>query len=334
MSDVKILVMGCGSIGRRHIRLLCEMGVEVEACDVDDAAAERASKELGVLVHIDPDIGILAQFFDGAIIATPPHVHAGPAVLALREGLPIFIEKPLAATLEQATRIIDAANDTPVLVGYCLRRHAGLQRVKTLIEEGAIGRPLCARMWCGSYLPDWRPGTDYRHGYAAKRHQGGGVLLDISHEIDYACWLLGEPESVQCTLQTSGALEIETEDVADVLMTFRGGAQANIHLDYLDRSRDRGCVVAGDKGSLRWDGWDTRSVGALLQTAVGAEWKRGHASPKPWEPDDMYRAELQHFLAVVRGEATPVCTAQDGLLALRIADAAQRSHATGQRVTL
>lgn len=331
---MKILVIGCGSIGRRHIRLLKEMGVRVEGVDTSREAGWRVSDEFGVMTytelhhaleHCYDEQGELSRW-DGAIIATPNHLHYETAQeVIVNAGIPVLIEKPLAHTLVDAEALTNHADTegVPMLIGYTLRFHPGLRKLKKLLDEGTLGTVRHATIRCSSYLPSWRPGTDYHQNYAASQAQGGGVLLDCSHEIDYACWLLGEPESVSCTTLNTGALGIETEELADLVIRFKSGVQANLHLSYLDTWASRGCRIVGDRATAVWDvGTDF----VWLQPCT--------AQTNPVAPDDLYRAELAHFLKVVRGEEQPAVTGQDGVIVLRLVEAAKRSALEGRVVNV
>lgn len=337
MSDkpLKILVVGCGSIGRRHIRLLKEMGVDVGAYDVDKNTRNDVMKDLTMNVY-QGDIAVIASLgWDGAIIATPNHLHREPAEECLQAGLGVMIEKPMCHTAEEAGALEllhHVYTQQPLLIGYCLRFHPGLRRAKELIDSGTIGKVRHASIHFGSYLPDWRPGTDYRTNYAASRETGGGILMDASHELDYACWLLGRPASVSCTMQNSGALQIETEDIADLVVRFESGVQASIHLDYLSREPRRECVIVCDKGTVTWDfRTGLRLYTGAPQVTPFGEW----LGPREFvDPDDMYRAELSHFLACVRGEEKPLVTGEDGVRAVRIVESARKSSNTGRVVNI
>ncbi len=125
--------------------------------------------------------------------------------------------------------------------------------MKQLLDEKRLGKLLFARVHCGSYLPDWRPGTDYRQNYAAREETGGGCILDCIHEIDLARWYLGEVEEVSCTAGHLSALEIDTEDVAILVCRHSNGAISEIHLDYVQRTYERGCQIVGEKGTIFWD---------------------------------------------------------------------------------
>ena len=127
----------------------------------------------------------------------------------------------------------------------------------------------------------------------------------------------------------SGALVIETEDVADLLVTFESGAVANIHLDYLGRKPRRGCMVLGDKGALTWDINDHWAHEPLDPVKYPGGW-----ALREFDRDEMYRNELAHFLNVIEGRESPVCTISDGLMTLKVVEGAKESAQSGRMVVL
>lgn len=338
---MRILVIGCGSIGYRHMRLLQQMGIDVGGYDSNPNIRKQLTQN-GMTVYANMD-DAWDYDPDGVIIATPNHMHVESVEECLLQFKQrgyhtikaLLIEKPLARDVAAAQdlqraldldRYLEGLGQVPALVGYCLRFHSGLRRIKTLLENNTIGKVRHAFIHFGSYLPGWRPGTDYRQNYAALREQGGGILLDASHELDYALWLFGRPISVSCTMQNSGALEIETEDIADLIVTFESGAQANIHLDYLRQDYGRGCTIIGDDDTLELN-VGPNSWGIAQKQANIYD---GQASDR----DDMYRAELVHFLQCINGDATPLVTIDDGEAVLRLVEAAKQSAAQGRVIML
>lgn len=336
----RILVIGCGSIGRRHIRLLKEMGVEVCGFDTDLDACHRVMNELGILPYRG-DLGeVLKTRFDGAIIATPNHLHREPAEECLHAGLGVLIEKPMCHTLEEASglEMLHNVRSHPVLIGYSLRFHAGYRRAKAMIDEGAIGTVRHANFYFGHDLRQWRPGTDYRKGYACKSETGGGVLLDASHEFDLCSWFFGQPRRVSAMVRNTGALSgMEAEDLADVLIDY-GDVQVVVHVDYLSPRYRRGCVIVGDEATLTYTfpastpRLDSKHVD--LMPNLDASVATAAQEDDRVHPDDMYRSELEHFLRVIKGQESPVCTNADGLITLKVVEAARKSAETGKVVAL
>ncbi len=194
----------------------------------------------------------LAAKPDAVVIATPHHNHLPLARAALAAGCDLLIEKPLAPSL---TGVADFLADVEqsgrrVRVVCNMRFHPALATLRGALPK--IGKPLFAQAHYGNYLPDMRPGADYRTLYSASAAAGGGVILDAIHEIDYLVWLFGSVQRVTGEAGKLSDLAIDVEDYAALTLTHTGGVRSEIHLDYLQRSKRRGCIVAGSEGTLIW----------------------------------------------------------------------------------
>jgi predicted dehydrogenase len=312
----RALVVGCGSIGQRHIRNLRALGVpRILAVDTVPNSLSRAT-ELGANAYDNLEAA-LADAPEAAIISTPPNMHLAAARATLEAGSRLLIEKPIAASLDGVDTILDLATRRHriLCVGYNLRFHAGLRKLKLLLESGTIGRLLTLRAEFGQYLPDWRPGRDYRNSYNARAD--GGIVLDASHEIDYARWLAGEIVAVFAVTEKLSDLELDAEDVALLTLRFANGAVGQIHLDCVARGYSRCCRLVGTEGTLEWD----FKTGVRLVSAAGVE-ERFSIVP---DTNEMYLDELRHFLACSSGGEPPLATGGDARRVLEIALAARRS---------
>jgi predicted dehydrogenase len=297
-----VVVAGAGSIGQRHLANLKALGVgRIAACDPDRQRLAQVAGELGVEMQTDFESALAAVKPDTVFICTPPVLHVSQALSAVRAGAHVFIEKPLSNTTEGIDRLIAEARERNrvVQVGYNLRFHPGLQILKQLLDEGVIGRVLWAHVEAGQYLPDWRPWQDYRQSYTARSAMGGGILLDGSHELDYVLWLLGKPVDVVCMAGKVSSLEVDVEDCACVLLRMAEGGIVEVHLDFVQRSYSRHCKIAGEKGTLLWD-FTSREV--RLFSADSNAWQ---SFPYSFEPNDMYVAEVKHFLDCVLSGQQP-----------------------------
>lgn len=257
------LVVGCGSIGKRHIGNLIARGAgEILAFDVRADRRREVESQFGVesLGHLEdawkrrPNV---------ALITVPTNLHIPLALQAAEHGCHLFIEKPLSDRLEGVDQLLEAVRvRNPVtLVGCNMRFHPGLMMVKKLLEEGTIGRVVAARVEVGQYLPDWHPWEDCRHAYSAHRDLGGGVILDAIHEIDYIRWMLGEVEAIACFAGKLGHLEIEAEDTAAILLRFADGTTrvARCTGTWLQRASG-GCFQILPVGSLTKCTWPRCSI--------------------------------------------------------------------------
>jgi hypothetical protein len=202
---MKALVVGLGSIGRRHARNWVRLGLgEVLVCRQTD---RPLPEPLGVPAREFRALDeALADQPDVVLVTNPTSLHLATARLALQAGSHVLVEKPISHTLDGTESLLHS--ERLVTVGYNLRFHPGLLRTRELLHAGAIGKPLSLRAEVGEYLPDWHPWEDYRQSYAARRDQGGGPILTFSHELDSVYWLLGMPVASRRHAHAS-ALEID-----------------------------------------------------------------------------------------------------------------------------
>jgi len=321
----EFLVVGAGSIGQRHLRNLAALGVAgLAVVEPDAGRREQACADVGARAIGDLH-SALAMHPAAVLVCTPPDRHVAVARAALAAGAHVFIEKPIAPTRDAALEslVTEARGAGRVLVGYNMRFHAGLRRVRELAASGAIGRLLTARAEFGQYLPDWRPGRDYRTGYIVRR-DGGGILLDASHEVDYIRWICGEVTAVYATLGRLSALEMEAEDTAVLVLRHDGGTLSEIHLDCVQRGYSRGCKLVGSEGTIEWN-FPT----GLRHTRDGATWTEEPIAP---EVNEMYVEEMRHFLTCVRDGARPLVDGDAAAAVLAVVEAAKRSASERREV--
>jgi predicted dehydrogenase len=268
---------------------------------------------------------------DFVVIASPTHLHMEQAMAVASEGLDLFVEKPLChdprgmfelASLVERKKLVS-------LVGCNMRFHPGPAKVKELLAEGRVGKVLFARLHFGSYLPGWRPGTDYRENYAARRETGGGCILDCIHELDLCRWYLGEIAGVFCMAGQLSSLEISTEDVAELICRHSSGAISEIHLDYVQRTYERGCQIVGEAGSIFWD---FSKAEVRCYDAASERWET-YAPPAGWQTGEMYVAEMKHFLDCVRSRSQTTLTIPAAIEVMDVVFAAKASVRDGNLVT-
>jgi len=329
-AQYSVLVVGAGSIGRRHLGNLRKLGLtKLAACDPHPERLEYVASEFQVECVPTLDAGLEVFRPDAVLVCTPPVHHIEQALQALRAGAHVFIEKPLSDRLDDVEELRSEASKrgAVVQVGYNLRFHPPIQKLKQLVHESAVGKILWARVEAGSYLPDWRPWQDYRKSYTARREMGGGILLDGSHEIDYVTWLFGAPREVACMAEQVSRLEINVEDCATILLRFPDGTRADVHVDFIQRSYSRNCTLVGPEGKLQWD-----FVSNAVQIVRAKE--PAETISFDCEVNRMYLAELEHFLECMRTGALPRFGLEDAILTLRIALAARTSAEERIWVTL
>jgi predicted dehydrogenase len=338
---VKILLVGLGSVGQRHARnLRALLGDRVELlayrarggglvppADVPGTPeAALGIRRVGTLA------AGLAERPDAVFVTNPTALHLPVARAAVEAGCHVFIEKPLADTwdgVEDFLALVERKG-VVVTVGYQLRFHPGLARLRELLEGGVVGRPLAARLEFGEYLPAWHPWEDYREGYAARRDLGGGVLLTQIHDIDYACWLFGTPTRVSAVGGHLSDLDVDVEDlVCATLECGRDGRvfPVELRLDYVQRPPVRQCAVVGDNGRVVLN----LNAGTLACTDVGG---RVSSLDVGIPRNQLFVDEVSHFLDCVAGRARAVVDARAGAESLRVALAARASMRRGAPVEL
>lgn len=324
---MRFLVIGTGSIGARHCRNLVALGHAVLAWDAEAGRLREVSALPGVTAAGSLEAA-LAGKPDAALICTPPASHVELARRALAAGAHLFIEKPVSIASVDVPPLLEEAGRQRrlVAVGFNLRFVPSLRRMKALLEHKRVGKVLAVRAEFGSYLPDWRPGRDYRDNYAVRAALGGGILLDAIHELDYLGWLFGEVADVLCTAGHVSDLAGDTEDLAEVTLRFESGVLAQVHLDYLQRAYRRNLQVIGDTGVIGWD-YPTHTVSVL-----GADARAEAMAVADGDANEMYLEELRHFVRCLEGRESPLVDGRDALRSLRLVEAARASARDGRRV--
>jgi predicted dehydrogenase len=239
----------------------------------------------------------------------------------VQKGFDVFVEKPLShldADLSELSETVQSQKRVS-LVGCNMRFHPGPAKIRELMQEGRLGKILFARVHAGSYLPSWRPNSDYRTNYAAREETGGGCLLDGIHEIDLTRWYLGEVVEVFCATAQLSSLEIATEDVAVLLCRHASGAMSEIHLDYVQRTYERGCQIVGEMGSVFWD-FNAKQV--RWYDAANSQWTI-FDQLSGWELNQMYLDETRHFLDCVGTRDPTVLPIPEAIAVMQIVFAAK-----------
>ena len=253
--------------------------------------------------------------------------------MALAEhGIHLFIEKPLSDTIDGVDELLSLCHEQGVvlMVGYNFRFYEPFQAIHRALAEEAIGRVLSARAEVGQYLPEWRPGTDYRENVSARRQLGGGVLLELSHEIDYLRWFIGEVTAVTAQVAHVSDLDVDVEDTAEIILQFRNGAIGSVHLDMVQRPATRTCHIVGTKGTIKWDRQTHR---VQLCSPTTETWQDLYPE-KAVDTNEMYIAEMCHFLDCVRGAEVPLTNGVEGRRVLEMVLAARRSSEEQRTIQL
>lgn len=318
------LVIGCGSIGQRHLKNLRSYGFNVVGYDTDSIRRDEVTKQYGVRAFDNLEAA-LDQQLDGVYICSPSNTHLSLALKAARRGVHLFIEKPLSSSLDGVDDLQREVKnrDLVVLVGCNMLFLGTLIRVKQALDEGRIGKVVAARGQMGFYLPFWHSCRDYRRGYSANSSLGGGVILDSIHEIGIIRWLLGEIAEVFCFSGKLSNLEIDTEDTAEILFRMRSGSLVHFHFDYLQRSYRRSLELVGEEGVIVWD-YITRTV--EVYDKVSNYWHTYRENINT-DLNQMYLDQMAHFLRCLERVEKPRSDLSSARRDIEVALAAKRSAA-------
>jgi len=339
---MKILIAGLGSVGRRHLRNLIALG-EKDIILLRSHRATLPDDELADYpVETDLQEALNKHDPDAVIVANPTALHLDVAIPAAQAGCHILLEKPIANSLDRVNQLQEAAqkSGSRILVGFQFRYHPTLRKSRELIQKGALGQVLTVHVHWGEYLPQWHPSEDYRQSYAARSDLGGGVIVTLTHPLDYLRFIIGEVDSLWSFNGHLSPLELDVEDIAEIGLKFSKGAVGGVHLNYVQRPPVHRMEIAGTNGTLRWDDAD----GVLHFYKVFAPFGsysdnppapiiESFPPPEGFDRNQLFVEQTRHFLQTVRGESEPICTLEDGIQALRLALAAKESASTRQAIT-
>lgn len=291
---MKILIVGTGSIGMRHLR---------NCLTIDNSASIAVVSRSKSRIEEFPNLTIFSnikaafeeqQKYDAAIVATPTSLHIENCIELIQNGIQkIYLEKPVAQNLDHVYSLLTLTQEKKVeiFVGFDLRFDLGLNHVKSLLEKKSIGNLISFQAEVGQYLPDWRLGTDYREGMSAKVALGGGVMLDLIHEFDYLSWLLGDFQRLCGFHKKVDKLAIETEGIAVNIIETKAGVLGMLSLDYVQKALNRNAKFIGDAGTIEWN-YVTSEV--KWNTHDNQEWQ--FFGYKTVERNDRFLAILEAFL--------------------------------------
>lgn len=341
--DMKGLIIGCGSIGTRHLHNLKTLGFSnVAICDEDKQKTNKLSKKYNVKKFYDLNSALYNFKPDFSIICTYPNSHTKLASTCIDFNSHVFIEKPISSNLNGVEHMLKKADtkNLKVAVGYNLRFDAGLNLFKKNIKKNQISAPMSILSEWGHNIKWWKPGTNFKNHYILQK--GNGIILDDSHEYDYVRWLLDdEVESVYCQTRKLKTIKTQTESIASIILKFKKGTIGTFVIDYIRPYYERRCHVIGEKGDLKWEyrpesgSW--KEYGAKANSSVTTRFTN-HSKTKTENFDvklnDMYVKEMNNFVNAIIENKNPLVDGWDGLKTLKIGLAALLSSKTGKVIKL
>ncbi|MDI2035595.1 Gfo/Idh/MocA family protein [Paenarthrobacter nitroguajacolicus] len=345
MSALRIAVVGAGLIGRRHIEIIKQSQDAKLSAVVDPfPAAAGIAAEAGVAYYRTLDELFLSEKPDAVVLATPNALHVNGALHCLEVRVPVLVEKPIAQTVEEAQRLVDAEDSAgvPVLIGHHRRHSPLLEAARKIVFDGVLGRLVAISGTALFYKPD-----DYFEAAPWRREAGGGpVLINMIHEVDNLRALCGEVTRVQAVASNS-ARGFEVEDTVAITLSFANGALGTFLLSDAaasarsweqtsqeDKSyptyEEEDCyLISGTRGSL-----SVPTMRLKTYADKASWWEPFETSTADVVREDPLERQLKHFIAVARGECQPIVTARDGLQTLRVTEAIAEAARTGNAVDI
>ena len=311
---MKVIIVGFGSIGQRHCKnLLDESNAEIFLCTKHNIKNFKNTKRIQNLHSLEkclknqPEIGF---------VCNTNNLHVETAIKLAKNNCHLLIEKPLSNSLKNITSLLSLVkkNKLVTLMGFNLRFHPCLIKVKQLLAKNKIGRVIYVDAENGSYLPDWHPEEDYRKSYSSRNALGGGVVLTCLHEIDYLYWLFGDVKEVSAITGKFSDLDIDSEDLSSISLRFKNNIIAEVHLDFFQRPTQRTCKIVGTNGTLFCD-FD-RNIVSLYELNK-KKWKE-IMNLKNYNVNDMYVEEMKQLLKCVRTQKKSINDIDQGLKTLKI----------------
>jgi predicted dehydrogenase len=333
MKSKHILVLGSGSVGKRHLMNFASLGCRTSAMDPRGdrlAEAANATKLEGRYVNLEEALK-RAGDFDGAVVASPPKFHCEQCLALAKAGLPILLEKPVAPEMKAAQNLDQELAQIPgaqLLLGYTYRWWPPLTDFLNMFRSGRIGKPLHAKFVMSAHLADWHPWENYQDFFMASKDLGGGALLDESHFIDLMIWFFGMPDRVSARIEKLSNLEIETDDNVDMVAVYQTGLRVIIHLDLFGRPHEKYISLTGEDGTLLWSFEPNR---INYSREIEQNWE---TSTYEYQRNDMFVRMAEEFLSVLDGNKKGGCTLRDGINVLKVIEACRASSETESTVSI
>jgi len=302
---MNVLIIGLGSIGRKHIIALQSLKIDFKIYALRSNL--NASIEEGIENIYDLDDTVIV--FDFAIISNPTHLHYEYIEKLTHKGISLFIEKPAIHSLEYVDELIQLIEDKKIVtyVACNLRFHPCIIYLKEFLIKWESKRINEVSIYCGSYLPDWRPNKDFRTIYSANSEMGGGVHLDLFHELDYTHWLFGKPKAIHSVKRNSSSLNINAFDYANYVLEYENFA-ASIILNYYRIDSKRTIEILFDDETLIID---------LIKNNI-----LNNKGIVVYQSDDFniidtYKNQMEHFILSLKGNQKQMNTFADSIEVLK-----------------
>ena len=316
MNDAKrVLIVGFGSIARKHIRTLnknwpsFEIGIYKKGILLE---CEELNFTKKLFTTYQECLGWLPNY---VIIASPCTFHLEQALYFARQGIPILIEKPIGKGSESKKdweELFSLSKRVPIMVGYVFRHDECLKELQKILSLNSYGKTIEIESYCGSWLPDWRPKSNYKKSVSAQNKLGGGVLLELSHEIDLINNLFGPVEIKYASSFNTNTLAIDVEDIALIQAECLKCRFITIKLNFCSKPQERYLKIRFSKANLIWE-LDNQII--KIKESEGNELIL-YKSKK--DSDYKYKKQLENFFKFIENKEDSPCSVEDAYETLRL----------------
>ncbi len=312
---MNVLIIGSGSIGTRHLNNTIILHPQYKLTVVSRSKTALDFENVKVVSSLSEAFSEV-PFFDAAIVATPTSLHVENAIELIQKGIKkLYIEKPISHSFDSIDKLVSISDqqNVQVFVGFDMRFDPGLNQVKQLLTNKAMGNLISIQAEVGQFLPDWRPETNYKEGMSAKVNLGGGVMLDLIHEFDYLSWLIGPFKRIVGLNKKIDSLAIETEGISVNLFESETGVLGTLSLDYIQKNLNRKSKFIGDLGTIEWN---YVSSEVKWKTHTESDWNYFHYTD--FDRNDRFLNILDAFYAASSSEIDARLTSlEDSLVSLK-----------------
>jgi len=327
----RVLIIGVGGIGKRHLRGFLKTGrARVSVCEIDQTKLEDAAATYDVDETYSNLETVPLDKFDLAVIAAPAHVHVSIGQRLAEANMPFLTEKPLSVTFDGVDKLIETVRSkrVPVRVGYVRRSQKWIQRLKADLDAGRIGTVRMAYLNASQEFPKYRP--DYQTTYYARRSMGGGAILDCaSHFVDLLLWTMGSVREVSAMYDRLVLENVECEDSLLMNLRMTSGAIVNMTVNQFQKPLATTAEFIGTEGNLRLVDTEARLE---MATDDSGHWESERFVEDSLSPMEVHESnfirQAHDFMNVVDGEDGPMCTLEEARENLRVCLAAKESYRT------
>ena len=327
---LKILIVGYGSIGKRHTDNLLNIGkLEIIVYSKNKESFKLVKKGVKICTSFKD---ALKEKPDISIICNETSFHVDTAIKLAKINSHLFIEKPLSHSLVNLTKLLKIVKRKKLItmVGCNMRFHDGIKSIKKLLDKNELGQIFSVTAENGSYMPDWHPGEDYHISYASNKKMGGGVVLTQIHEIDYLFWFFGKVSNVLSISDKLSDLQLDVEDFSSSILKFKNNIVAEIHLDYYQKPSVRKCKIIGRKGKIIWN-YENNHLQIFKNSTKKLSTK---LIDKKFDRNKMYVEELKYFLNCVNNKKTCMNSIIEAYEVQKIAFAMKNSSNKNKKIFL